>query len=460
VINVKFSELHMNPILISLLEKKGIVELTPIQEQTIPAIKEGKDVVGHSLTGSGKTLAFALPIIDRLQSHKGIQALVVVPTRELCVQVKDVMEMLAHAKGLRVAVVYGGVSIEPQFRSLRSCDVVVATPGRLLDHIDRRSINLTNINTFVLDEVDKMFEMGFVDDVEKIMTYLPKKRQTLLFSATFNVKVHQLIRKHLLAPVVVKTQTIVDRSLLKQTYYVVDDLKKFSLLVHFLKHKTNGLAMVFCGTRDYVDIVAKNLQMNGVNAMPIHGGLSQNQRLYALESLKKENIDVLVATDVAARGLDIKNVTHIYNYDAPKTAEEYIHRIGRTARAGANGEAISFVTRRDFDNFRRVLEDKSLHIQRTEVPPCEQVQFNSRMKSEKRSFGGGRSSGGRGPTQGFSGGRSPRTHGSSRSSSESSGSFGGRDGASRGGRSGSSERGSSRSSGSSSFGNTHRPRRN
>ncbi len=412
---MKFDELGLAPTTLSLLGSKGIIELTPIQEKTIPAIVQGKDVVGHSVTGSGKTLAFALPLVEKVVRGAGLQVLVLVPTRELCVQVKDVCDMLGRLKQLHTTAVYGGVSLEPQAAALRHADILVATPGRLLDHMERRSINLQKISWLVLDEVDKMFEMGFVEDVERIIRQLPQKRQTMLFSATFNPKVHQLATKYLHAPLVVKVQTLVDKSRLTQQYYVVDDTMKFSALVHFLKHKTEGLAMVFCGTRDYVDIVARNLRQNGINAMPIHGGLSQNKRLYALDALKKEHIDVLVATDVAARGLDIKNVTNVYNYDAPKTAEEYIHRIGRTARAGANGAAISLVARRDFDNFRRVLNDHSLQIVRADLPAVERARFNTRSGNDRESSRHGfRSHESRDARRPASGSRGPRSHTPSR----------------------------------------------
>ena len=220
-----------------------------------------------------------------------------------------------------------------------------------------------------------MFEMGFIEDVEEILRNVPKKRQTLLFSATISESIHSLIRRHLNEPVIIKTKALVDKSLLNQYYYQVEENQKFSLLLSLLKQKSSGFSLVFCAMRHHVDSLAYNLQQRGINALAIHGGLSQNRREYALDSLKKQHIKVLVATDVAARGLDIKNVTHVYNYDVPKTSEDYVHRIGRTARAGKNGEAITLLAGKDHDNFRRVLEDQSLLIQKLETPRFERVEF-------------------------------------------------------------------------------------
>ena len=370
-----FTKLQLHPNLLKSIQRMGFTVPTPIQEKCIPEILGGKDVVGHSLTGSGKTAAFGLPILQNVIHGKGVQALILTPTRELCDQDAATLREFGKFMFVHISAVFGGVGLYPQINELRTADIVVGTPGRILDHLERRTIDLRNVNFLVLDEADKMFEMGFIEDVEKIISQVPKKRQTLLFSATMSSDVYGLVTKHLHAPVVIKEQIYVDKSLLRQVYYNIRQDEKFSVLVHLLKHKTPGLAIVFCATRREVDIVTKNLKMQGIHVMAVHGGLSQNKRLHAVESLKKENIQVLVATDVAARGLDIRNISHIYNYDVPKTSGEYVHRIGRTARAGNKGEAVTLLVERDHDNFRNVLMDHTLQIQKEETPVFQKVRF-------------------------------------------------------------------------------------
>ena len=254
-----------------------------------------------------------------------------------------------------------------------------------MDHIKRGTIKFNSVKHLVLDEADRMFDMGFIQDVEDIIHETPKERQTLLFSATIPSTVHHIIKRHMNNPVNVKSSTHVDKSLLKQIYFQVKDYEKFSLLISLIKKNPSELTLVFCGTRRMVDIISRNLNLQGMKTMAIHGGLTQSRRSFALDSLKKENINVLVATDVAARGLDIKNVNFVYNYDVPKTSDEYIHRIGRTARAGMSGEAITLLSERDYENFSRVLSDRSLIIIKGVTPAFDKVDlvraFESRSKS-------------------------------------------------------------------------------
>ncbi|RLF36377.1 MAG: ATP-dependent helicase, partial [Thermoplasmata archaeon] len=347
----------------------------------------GRDVVGQAETGSGKTLAFVLPILNSIKPDEKLQVLVLTPTRELCVQVNSVFKDFGRDLHVKVTSVFGGVNIDPQIQDVSRSHVVVATPGRLLDHIARGTINLKNIKVLVLDETDKMLEMGFIDDVEKIISYLPRDRQTLMFSATVSDDVHRIARKHLKKPSVVKTKSFVDTNRLNQRYYdIYKQNDKFSLLLHLLKNSTSGLAIVFCGTRRETDIVAKNLRKHGVNVSAIHGGMTQSKRLRSLNRLKTQETDVLVATDVAARGLDIKNVTHVYNYDVPKTSKDYVHRIGRTARAGENGDAITLLTRRDHDNFRRIQSNKELRIELADFPKFKKVPFFREGNKRKQYF--------------------------------------------------------------------------
>jgi ATP-dependent RNA helicase DeaD len=371
------------------LQTQGFKDLTLIQEKCIPEILNGKDVVGQAETGSGKTLAFCLPILNTIKPGKGLQALVLTPTRELCIQVTDVFRDFGKNLGIRTTSVYGGVSIGPQIRDIRSSEIVIGTPGRLLDHLRRRTIELKTIDLLVLDETDKMFEMGFIEDVEEIIRYIPKERQVLLFSATISEEVHRLARKHLKHPMIIKTQSYVDHTKLKQIYYdIYEQNQKFSLLVHLLNRNTDGLSIVFCGTRRESDAVSKNLARQGIRATVIHGGMKQQKRSNSLDALKTQRTKVLVATDVAARGLDIKNVTYIYNYDVPKTPTEYVHRIGRTARAGANGAAITLLTERDHDNFRRVQSNDDLAIERADMPTFRKVPFLRRFEQRNHSYRG------------------------------------------------------------------------
>ena len=382
---MNFNNLNLNKKILKKINEVGFEKTTSIQEKCIPEILNRKDVVGQAETGSGKTLAFSLPLLDMIKKENGLQALILTPTRELCIQVTNVLKEFGSELGIKIYDIYGGVAIEPQIRNIKKANIIVATPGRLLDHTRRKSINLRNIRFLVLDETDKMLDMGFIDDVEKIIRNLPRDRQTLMFSATLSHDVFRISKKHLKNPMIFETKSLVDKEKLNQKYFdIYNQNDKFSLLVHLLKNDTSGLAIVFCATRHETDIVAKNLRKQGINASAIHGGMSQNKRIKSLDKLKKENIDVLVATDVAARGLDIKNVSHVYNYDVPKCPKEYIHRIGRTARAGENGEAVTLLTSRDHDNFRNVQSDDKLKIKKESFPKFEKVAFFRKVRRKNK----------------------------------------------------------------------------
>lgn len=396
---MKFEEMNLKENLMKAIQRAGFTEATSIQEKCIIPALQGRDIVGQSATGSGKTAAYGLPILEKIEPGKGLQAMILAPTRELAQQVKDRMDSFAKFLGIHIAIVYGGVGMQPQIDALRRAEIVVATPGRMLDHVGRGTVFLKKVHIVVLDEADKMFEMGFIEDVREILKEVPKERQTLLFSATMSEQVHRIIKGYLKDPYMIREKIHVDRSLLKQIYYNIKSKDKFSLLVHLLKNKTEGLAIVFCGTRKQVDIINKNLKKQGIKSLAVHGGLSQNMRTNAVESLRKENISVLVATDVAARGLDIQNISHVYNYDCPKNAEEYTHRIGRTARAGNKGDAITLLSDRDHDNFRNVMSDRNLKIENEEPPAFEKIAFDltEDRRPERGGFGGGRGGqGGRG----------------------------------------------------------------
>ncbi|MBI2653697.1 DEAD/DEAH box helicase [Candidatus Woesearchaeota archaeon] len=394
------SGIHLQPELKKAFEEMGFSEMTDIQIKTIPLIQQGRDVIGQSKTGSGKTAAFGFPILEKTIHNNGLQALILVPTRELCEQVTSEMRKFSKHKRMSIVAVYGGVSINPQFHSLRNADIVVATPGRMLDHLERGTAQLSRVKILVLDEADKMFEMGFIEDVKKIISQIPKDRQTLLFSATISQQVQDIVRHYMRSPEKVKVQEYVESAKLVQHFYSVSSRDKFSLLVHILKHESPGLAIIFCATRNRVDVLSKNLYKQGIQSERLHGGLSQNRRKQAIDMFHNKKVDILVASDVAARGLDIKDVSHIINYDIPKTSKEYIHRIGRTARAGEEGKVISLLSEQDHDNFRSVLGDRSLIVEQLKLPEFQRVPF---FVSDKRQhFGARRSTYSKSPRQDYS----------------------------------------------------------
>ena len=385
------SGIHIQPELKKAFEEMGFLEMTDIQVKTIPLIQQGKDVIGQSQTGSGKTAAFGFPILEKTTHNNGLQVLILVPTRELCEQVTTEMRKFSKHKRMNIIAVYGGGSINPQIHSLRQADIVVATPGRMLDHLQRGTAQLNRVKVLVLDEADKMFEMGFIEDVKKIISQIPIERQTLLFSATISQQVQDIVRHYMRNPEKIKVQSYVDEAKLAQYFYSVPSRDKFSLLVHILKHESPVLTIIFCATRRRVDIVSKNLYKQGIQSEGLHGGLSQNRRKQAIDMFHNKKTGILVASDVAARGLDIKNVSHIINYDIPKTSKEYIHRIGRTARAGKEGKVISLLSEQDHENMRSVLGDRSLVIEQLKLPEFQRVPF---MASSERGHSGGYHGGG------------------------------------------------------------------
>lgn len=357
--------------------KLGFDKPTQIQEKSIPHILAGKDVISESATGSGKTLAFGCGIAEKVNSRKGLQALVLAPTRELAEQVKSALIQISHNKNLDIISIYGGVSINPQIHNLKEANVVVATPGRLLDHIQRGTINTSKIRFLILDEADRMFDMGFMDDIKKIIRTCPTNRQTLLFSATISPRVKKLANQYMKNPIYVSADKLVDPKKLKQVYYDIPKNLKLSLLLHLLEHEKSGLVMVFCNSRKTTDIIVKNLRANKIDAVAIHGGFSQNMRTKTINLFNKGKVWVLVCTDVAARGLHIDNVSHIYNYDIPRDPNDYIHRIGRTARAGEDGKVINLLCNYDYENFSRLLAEyrSSFSIEKVKAPYLKKVEF-------------------------------------------------------------------------------------
>ena len=383
-----FKELGLKDETVNVLSELGIEKPTEIQAKTIPLVLAGKDVIGGSATGSGKTLAFASSIVENSEKNEKIQALILTPTRELAEQVADAIKELSKHKKLNVLSVYGGVNIDNQIKKLKHTDVVVGTPGRLLDHLSRKTLNLGNIKFLVLDEVDRMFDMGFQEDVSKILDHCPKERQTMMFSATISRDIDYLASKYTKNPTEVSVKSHVDPSKLKQIYYDVPDGLKFSLFVQLLKREKSNLVMVFCATRRNVDFVTKNLKNLGIHAKAIHGGLAQNKRKKVLGDFNTGGgANVLVCTDVAARGLDISGVSHVYNYDLPDTSEDYVHRIGRTARAGEEGIAINILSSRDYEKFSDIRRDEKLDIKEKPLPYIHRVEI---IVDEKRNSRGRR----------------------------------------------------------------------
>jgi ATP-dependent RNA helicase RhlE len=345
---MQFQDLKLVPPLLRAINAEGYTEPTPIQEQAIPHVLVGKDLIACAQTGTGKTAAFALPILQRLSTmppKNGIRVLVLSPTRELASQIGDSFAAYGRHLGFKHTVVFGGVGQQPQVKALqRKVDILVATPGRLLDLITQGIIHLHTVEIFVLDEADRMLDMGFINDVRRVIKLLPTKRQTLLFSATMPQDIQDLADRILINPVHVEVTpqaTTVEK--IDQSIYFVDTKAKTDLLLHLLVDKGVSRVLVFTRTKHRADKVTKQLSHVNISAEAIHGNKSQTARERALANFKAGRTRVLVATDIAARGLDIDDVTHIINYDMPNIPESYVHRIGRTARAGASGIAYSFV---------------------------------------------------------------------------------------------------------------------
>ena len=355
---MNFKEMNLIKPILRSIEQEGFTTPSPIQEKTIPILLEGRDVLGCAQTGTGKTAAFALPIIQCLakERSKSIRALIVTPTRELAIQIDENIKKYSQYTGVRSGVIFGGIGQKPQVDMLaKGVDILVATPGRLNDLVNQGYLKLNKIEIFVLDEADRMLDMGFINDIKKIIKQLPTKRQTLLFSATMPKDIEKLASGMLRKPVTVKVAPVtstVDK--ISQSVYFVDKKNKVLLLSHLLKHKGIKNAIVFTNTKHGADKVVKKLEKDGIKALSIHGGKGQHTRQVALNSFKEGQIQALVATDIAARGIDISELSYVINYDLPDVPETYIHRIGRTGRAGLEGKAISFCNFDDLQNLRDI----------------------------------------------------------------------------------------------------------
>jgi len=353
----KFSELDLSPAILRAVKRMGFEEASPIQAATIPLSMEGRDIIGQAQTGTGKTAAFGIPLIEKIDHRNHhIQGMIIAPTRELAIQVSEELYRIGQDSHVRVLAVYGGQDIQRQIRALKSRpQIIVGTPGRILDHINRGILKLDKVHTLVLDEADEMLNMGFIDDIEAILSNVPEDRQTLLFSATMPDPIRKIAERFMRNPELVRVKAKeMTVPLIEQYYIKAQEREKFDVLSRLLDVQSPDLAIVFGRTKRRVDELANALNVRGYLAEGIHGDLSQAKRLSVLKKFKEGKIDVLVATDVAARGLDISGVTHVYNYDIPQDPESYVHRIGRTGRAGREGMAITFVTPREMGYLRTV----------------------------------------------------------------------------------------------------------
>ncbi len=336
------------------LEEMKLEEAFQIQELAVEPIMDGKDLIGKAESGSGKTLAFAIPIVEKIKCPKGIQALIITPTRELAEQVcKEIQKVGKHSM-TRCLAVYGGKSIEMQAKAFSQVNVIVSTPGRLMDHMRRNNIDLRHVNTLVLDEADRMLDMGFIDDIKFILRYIPRERQTLLFSATFSDEIRRIVNNFMKDPVLIElNKEKPSVKTVRQVAYIVKENDKQHCLEYVLEHEKPRMTLIFCSMKIKSDRLYRNLT-RFYNIGVIHGDLSQNQRERVLEDFKKKRVPYLIATDVAARGIDVKDITHVINYDMPNDIETYIHRIGRTGRAGASGDSITFVTPEEIPDLLRI----------------------------------------------------------------------------------------------------------
>lgn len=388
-----FKELDiMKPILRSLLEK-GYEQPTPIQEQSIPVLLEGRDILGCAQTGTGKTASFAIPVIQQIalkhsnpHEKKKIRALILAPTRELAIQIQENFTSYAKYVHVKNTVIFGGVPQNAQVRALsQGIEILIATPGRLLDLIHQKYINLSDVEHFVLDEADRMFDMGMVNDVKKIVAMLPQKRQNLLFSATMPKEVMNLVNSILKDPVKVEIapqSSTVDT--VEQKLYYVNKRDKKTLLAHILKDEEINSLLVFSRTKHGANNIVKELNKAGIDSLAIHGNKSQNARQAALRSFKEGRIRVLVATDIAARGIDVNELSHVVNYDLPDVPETYVHRIGRTGRAGHSGIAISFCAgdeKKELKAIEKVIDMKIPVMDDVNLPPLEEVIETKQTKN-------------------------------------------------------------------------------
>jgi Superfamily II DNA and RNA helicases len=373
-----FPELGLSPELLKAVERMGFEEASPIQSAAIPPLLEGADVIGQSQTGSGKTAAFAIPAIEMVDpASRDTQALILCPTRELAMQVaEEVAKLAAFKRGVRELPIYGGASYDRQIRGLKAgAQIVIGTPGRVIDHLERGTLRLDALRMIVLDEADRMLDMGFRDDIEAILQSTPEERQTVLFSATMPKGIRDLIRSYTRDAVNVKIEAqALTMPSIEQIYYEVDRRSKLDVLCRIADMQDVKCAIVFCATKMMCDQLAEQLVARGFSADKLHGDMTQAMRERVMRKFRERRIEFLVATDVAARGLDVEDIEIVFNYDLPQDAEDYVHRIGRTGRAGRSGQAVTFVAGREIRKLEGMIGMTKGRIRRGKVPSLEEVE--------------------------------------------------------------------------------------
>ncbi len=385
MICMKFEEMNISRGTKKALDAHGFKEPTDVQERTIPVAVEGKDLIVQSKTGSGKTLAFLIPIFERL--NDGLEAIILVPTRELAQQVEKVARMLAKAHGKSTVVIYGGVSMEHQIKGLRNASVAIGTPGRIMDLMRRGYLNLDGIKFFVLDEADRMLDMGFIDDIKWILSKAPKNKQMMLFSATMPPEIISLARKHMKNPekIILSADEITAENV-SQFYVEVGEINKIAKLSSLILQE-GGKYLVFCNTKRKTKNVAEILQKYGFRAFALHGDMRQATRTRTMDAFKQGKINILISTDVAARGIDVHGITHVVNYDVPLYPKDYVHRIGRTGRLDARGKAITFVSREEMEYFRRIEDFIGKRIPKIEIKPVGKIKERVDYREKSDIFG-------------------------------------------------------------------------
>ncbi len=385
---MQFSDFNLSKAVLRGLQEMGFEEPTPVQSRAIPVLLAGRDVVAQAMTGTGKTAAFGIPLVEAIEPKRNaVQAVVLAPTRELAVQIAEHVNLLGRYRGLRFAAIYGGQPIERQLRALRQgVHILVATPGRLMDHMRRRSVDLSAVRLLVLDEADQMLQMGFQEDVEYIISHLPDERVTALFSATMPKPILNIVHRYMKSPEIVQLSE--SRGLtvpkVEQVFYEVPFPRKFEALCRVLDVRQPDRAIVFCATKRMVDEAVERLQARGYVADGLHGDVSQPNREKVLGKFREGKTEVLVATDVAARGLDVPDVSLVINFDIPPDPEYYVHRIGRTGRVGRAGEAITFVNPRELSELRMIERATGARIHRAEVPSAAEAEERGAQLLEER----------------------------------------------------------------------------
>jgi len=371
----KFEDLGFSKHLIDVIYELGFEEPTPIQREAIPVALSGKNLIAQAPTGTGKTLAFALPILEKIKKQKNPYAIILVPTRELCIQVAQEINKVGSKKNVLTVPIYGGQSIDNQIKALKKgVQIVVGTPGRIIDHINRKTLNLYEIKWIVLDEADEMLDMGFEEDIEEILRYTPDEAQRMLFSATMPPAIIGISKKYIkdAERISLSRENIIVPNI-KQIFYEVKENEKLDVLTKILDSETLDQILIFCHTKKETDDVAYALKNRGYSADALHGDYSQAQREKVMSKFRKKQINILVATDVAARGIDVSDVSHVINYSIPQNPENYVHRIGRTGRAGREGVAITFVTPYEYRSLREIEKITKTKISKTQIPDIQEL---------------------------------------------------------------------------------------